>query len=142
MIIRLQRARDQVKRFASYSESWQRTMNRSLHSTIFPSDSAREYSFTPTDRRGLLRVLEACRHSMDIRNATKTHSKIVVLGYGAYPSILASLISTYARCHRLGIAYRVLDWIFTSAGDLFTVNLIIESLMKNGHCDIAKKGDA
>ena len=83
----------------------------------------------------LHRVLERCRVSTDLKTATKTHARVVVLGFATYPSLVASLISTYAQCHRPHIALHVFSRIL----DLFSMNLVIESLVKGGQCDIAKK---
>ncbi|KAG4946311.1 hypothetical protein JHK87_042318 [Glycine soja] len=82
----------------------------------------------------LHRVLERCRVSMDFRTATKIHARVVVLGFSTYPSIVASLISIYAQCHQPHIALHV----FSRVLDLFSMNLVIESLMKGGQCDVAK----
>jgi len=83
----------------------------------------------------LLRVLRSCRDSMDLKTATQTHSKVVVVGLATYPSLVSSLISTYARCHQPHIALHV----FSNVLDLFSRNLVIDSLMKGGQCDVAKK---
>ncbi|KAG4956657.1 hypothetical protein JHK85_043037 [Glycine max] len=82
----------------------------------------------------LHRVLERCRVSMDFRTATKIHARVVVLGFSTYPSIVASLISIYAQCHQPHIALHV----FSRVLDLFSMNLVIESLMKGGQCDVPR----
>ncbi|KAL2341776.1 hypothetical protein Fmac_009716 [Flemingia macrophylla] len=83
----------------------------------------------------LHRVLQRCGVSMDLRTATKTHARLVVLGFAAYPSLVAALISTYAHCHQPHIALRV----FSNVSCLFNMNLVIQSLLKAGQCDLAKK---
>ncbi|KAK7329455.1 hypothetical protein VNO77_23624 [Canavalia gladiata] len=88
-----------------------------------------------SDSTALHRVLQRCRVSADFRSATKIHAKVVVLGYATYPSLVASLISTYAHCHQPHVAFHV----FSNVLDLFNMNLVIESLMKDGQCAIAKK---
>lgn len=88
-----------------------------------------------SDCRVLHHVLQRCRASMDSRTAAKTHARVVVLGYATYPSLVASLISTYAHCHQPHIALHV----FSRVMDLFNMNLVVESLMKAGECDVAKK---
>nr|KYP62442.1 Pentatricopeptide repeat-containing protein At5g50990 family [Cajanus cajan] len=72
---------------------------------------------------------------MDLRTATKTHARVVVLGFATYPSLVASLVATYARCHQPHIALHV----FSNVLDLFSMNLVIQSLVKGGQCDVAKK---
>ncbi|XP_028785215.1 pentatricopeptide repeat-containing protein At5g50990 [Neltuma alba] len=125
-----------AKRFASSSESHKSLTNGSLRKLLSSSDS--HDSFTD-DHKGLSRVLEACRISMDFRTAAKAHTRVIVLGYGIYPSLASSLISTYAHLRHYHIAQQVVDWVLRSGPDLFTMNLMIESVVKTGECDIAKK---
>ncbi|KAK7303777.1 hypothetical protein RJT34_14693 [Clitoria ternatea] len=121
--LQLQRSGDGANKFGFFGKS--------LHSL------SHHYSFTPTptDPALLHRVLERSRVSSDFRTATKAHAKVVVLGYATYPSLVASLISTYAHFHQPHIALHVFSNVFR----LFNMNLVIESLMKGGHCDIAKR---
>lgn len=72
---------------------------------------------------------------MDFRTVTETHARVVILGFATYPSLVASLISTYAHFHQPHIALQV----FSNVLEIFNMNLVIESLMKGGQCDIAKK---
>lgn len=130
--------------FASFSDSRKALFgNPSFYSLLSPSssDSNDHDSFTdPDDHKGMCRILEACRISRDFRTAAKTHARIILLGYGAYPSLVSSLISTYVRFDHLhDVALRVVDWVLCSDVDVFTVNLIINSLVKSGECDVAKK---
>jgi pentatricopeptide repeat protein len=92
-----------------------------------------------SDHQTHYRFLEACKLSLNSRAATETHARIIMFGYGNYPSLVACLISTYARCDRMNLARQILDQVFCWDFDLVSVNIIIESLMKNGECDFAKK---
>ncbi|KAK4569272.1 hypothetical protein RGQ29_004607 [Quercus rubra] len=67
------------------------------------------------------------------------HARIIKFGYGAYPSLVAILISTYAHCHRLNLARRLIHQVFSWDSDLVSVNIVIESLMRIGECNFAKK---
>lgn len=115
--------------FGSFSEPWITITYRSSHSLSFPFHS------TATDSSVLHHVLQRCRASMDSKTVAKTHAKVIILGYATYPSLIASLISTYAHCHQSHIAHHV----FSRVMDLFSMNLVIEKLVKSGECDIAKK---
>ncbi|XP_054804575.1 pentatricopeptide repeat-containing protein At5g50990 [Prosopis cineraria] len=125
-----------AKRFASSSESPKLHTNGSLQKLLSPS--AAHNSLTD-DHKGLCRVLEACRISKHFKTAAKTHARVIVLGYGTYPSLVASLILTYARLRLNHITHQVVDCVLCSSADLFTMNLLIESIMKAGECHIAKK---
>ena len=95
--------------------------------------------FLHSDHQTLYRVLETCKHSFNSGTATQTHARIIKFGYGAYPSLVAILISTYAHCHRLNLARRLIHQIFSWDFDLVSVNIVIESLMRIGECNFAKK---
>ncbi|KAG4990498.1 hypothetical protein JHK82_024000 [Glycine max] len=123
---RMIRLRHGANKFGCFGKSW---------TNVRPSFHSLSYSFPATDPTVLHRVLERCRVSTDLKTATKTHARVVVLGFATYPSLVASLISTYAQCHRPHIALHVFSRIL----DLFSMNLVIESLVKGGQCDIAKK---
>lgn len=69
----------------------------------------------------------------------KIHARVIVFGYRIYPSIVASLISTYACLHDNHITQKVVDWVLCSDFDLFSMNCVIESTVKTGQCDVAKK---
>ncbi|KAL1359141.1 hypothetical protein HN51_004410 [Arachis hypogaea] len=97
------------------------------------------HCYSLTDHRVLHRVLEQCRVSRDSKTAAKTHARVVVLGYATYPSLVSSLVSTYANCHLPHIANHVVHHAFTHVSNLFNMNLILERLMKVGQCDVAKK---
>ncbi|TKY72587.1 Pentatricopeptide repeat-containing protein [Spatholobus suberectus] len=126
----MMRSRHGANKFGCFGKSWT-NVYRSFHSLSSPF----HYSFPATDPTVLHRVLERCRVSMDFRTASKTHARVVVLGFATYPSLVASLISTYAHFHQPHIALHV----FSNVLDLFNMNLVIESLMKGGQCDVAKK---
>ncbi|XP_057757485.1 pentatricopeptide repeat-containing protein At5g50990 [Arachis stenosperma] len=120
-----------------YSEScysiWNPNRSLSLSSPFH------SHCYSLTDHRVLHRVLEQCRVSRDSKTAAKTHARVVVLGYATYPSIVSSLVSTYANCHLPHIANHVVHHAFTHVSNLFNMNLILERLMKVGQCDVAKK---
>lgn len=83
-------------------------------------------------------MLQACKHSLDYRTAIRTHAKLVIFGYGTYPSLLASLVSVYAQCDFVNLARNLIDQIFSCSRNLVSLNLVIESFMKVRECDNAK----
>ncbi|KAG4381450.1 hypothetical protein GLYMA_15G149502v4 [Glycine max] len=123
------RLRHRANKFGCFGKS-RTKVHPSFYSLSFPF----HYSLPATDPTVLHRVLERCRVSMDFRTATKIHARVVVLGFSTYPSIVASLISIYAQCHQPHIALHV----FSRVLDLFSMNLVIESLMKGGQCDVPR----
>nr|BAJ53121.1 JHL07K02.11 [Jatropha curcas] len=84
-------------------------------------------------------LLEACKLSQDIRTATETHTRIIRFGYGTNSSIAASLISTYVNCNQLNLAYQVIRQVFSWTVSLAGLNLVIDSFMRIGEYEIAKK---
>lgn len=76
---------------------------------------------------------------MDYRTAIKTHAKLVVFGYGTYSSLLTSLLSIYVQCDILNLARQLAEQILRCAHDLVSLNLVIQSFVKVGNCDIAKR---
>ncbi|XP_059444307.1 pentatricopeptide repeat-containing protein At5g50990 [Corylus avellana] len=122
-----------AKRLTCYSYSW--TPIISSNSLSSPSDFHSAFE----DHQTLYRFLEACKLSLNSRTAAETHARIIKFGHGNYPSLVACLISTYARCDRIHLARKILDQVFCWDFDLVSVNIIIESLMKNGESDFAKK---
>ncbi|XP_038683772.1 pentatricopeptide repeat-containing protein At5g50990 [Tripterygium wilfordii] len=91
------------------------------------------------DPQTLCRTLETCKLSMNFQAVLQTHTRAIVFGYGTYPSVIASLLSTYVCCDSLYLARRLLDQISVRDFHIVTLNLVIESLMTKGECDIAKK---
>ncbi|KOM27934.1 hypothetical protein LR48_Vigan468s009600 [Vigna angularis] len=92
--------RHRSNKFGCFGKSWN-NVHSSFHSLSSSSSSTFHSSVTATDPEVLHRVLLSCRGSMDLKTATKTHSRVVVLGLATY--------------------------------------LVIDSLMKGGQCDVAKK---
>ncbi|KAH7522498.1 hypothetical protein FEM48_Zijuj07G0145000 [Ziziphus jujuba var. spinosa] len=94
------------------------------------------YPFAPgaarIDHKTFYNVLQACKHSLDYRTAIRTHAKLVIFGYGTYPSLLASLVSVYAQCDFVNLARKLIDQIFRCSHDLMSLNLVIETFMKVG----------
>lgn len=76
---------------------------------------------------------------MDSKTAIQTHARIITRGYGAYPSLLASLLAVYKRCDCVNLGRHLLDHILSRASGINFLNIVIESLMRNGECDIAKR---
>ncbi|XP_019439287.1 PREDICTED: pentatricopeptide repeat-containing protein At5g50990 [Lupinus angustifolius] len=134
IMMKVQRLRYSPYNFPSFSHSW-RNPNCFIHSL----SSSPSHHSSLTDHRVLHRVLQRCKVSMDFKTVGKTHARIIVLGYVAYPSLVASLISTYARCQKFHISHQVLRYIISHVSVLFKMNIIIENLVKVGECDIAKK---
>ncbi|XVE56490.1 hypothetical protein DITRI_Ditri04bG0014500 [Diplodiscus trichospermus] len=91
------------------------------------------------DHRTVCKVLEACKLASDYRTASAIHTRIFKLGYGTYPSLVATLMSTYLQCDRLVLAHQLLDQVFPSDFNVIILNLIIEHLMKLGEYGFAKK---
>lgn len=95
------------------------------------------YYVTLADHRTLCSLLESCKRSLDFKIVTEIHARIVKLGFGTYPSVIASLVSAYKHCDSLSLAYRFLDEVWSFR--LVSLNMIIEALMKIQECHIAKK---
>ncbi|CAI0446767.1 unnamed protein product [Linum tenue] len=84
-------------------------------------------------------LLEACKLSSDIRTATETHTRIIRFGYGTHPSLVASLISAYAHCDRLNLAYKVVDQVFNWTVNLVALNKTLHSFIKSRDSELARK---
>lgn len=135
----------EAKRLCSQAGRW-----RQMHPAA-PIFSANSYLVHPTnslnsspsstipDHQKLNCILEACKFSSDFRTAFQSHAKIIKFGYGTYPSLITSLVSTYAHCDCLDLAHQLLDEMPYWGFDLITANLIIASLMKVGEFDFAKR---
>ncbi|XP_004300372.1 PREDICTED: pentatricopeptide repeat-containing protein At5g50990-like [Fragaria vesca subsp. vesca] len=91
------------------------------------------------EHQKLHHVLKSCKLHLDSATAIQTHARIVTRGYGTYPSLLASLLAVYKRCGCVTLATQLVDQIVNSACGVNYFNLVIESLMRNGECDIAKR---
>ncbi|KAM5571501.1 pentatricopeptide repeat-containing protein [Rosa sericea] len=94
---------------------------------------------TDREHQTLHHVLKSCKLSLDSATAIQTHARIITRGYGTYPSLLASLLAVYKRCGCVTLATQLVDHIFNCANGVNFLNLVIESLMRNGECDIAKR---
>lgn len=92
-----------------------------------------------SDYQTFYHLLQACKRSLDYRTAIKTHAKVVVFGYGTYSSLLTSLLSIYVQCDILNLARQLAEQILRCAHDLVPLNLVIQSFVKVGKCDIAKR---
>ncbi|XP_050376251.1 pentatricopeptide repeat-containing protein At5g50990 [Argentina anserina] len=96
---------------------------------------------TPRDKeqQNLHRILKSCKRYLDSASAIQTHARIITRGYDTYPSLLASLVAVYNRCGCLNLATQLVDHIISCAYVVNFFNLVIESLMRSGECDIAKR---
>ncbi|KAJ8560623.1 hypothetical protein K7X08_022483 [Anisodus acutangulus] len=107
--------------------------------------SGRHLSLSPTeshyslDYHRLLRILEACKMSPNLRTTAGTHANIIKLGYGKYPSLISLMVVAYVSCDRLSVAHQLLVEIPTGYFDAVSANLMIASFMKRGAVDVAKK---
>ncbi|XP_044494251.1 pentatricopeptide repeat-containing protein At5g50990 isoform X1 [Mangifera indica] len=106
-------------------------------STIHALSSPPSFHIETKDHRTLCSLLESCKRSLDFKIVTEIHARIVKLGFGTYPSVIASLVSAYKHCDSLSLAYRFLDEVWSFR--LVSLNMIIEALMKIQECHIAKK---
>ncbi|TYH97131.1 hypothetical protein ES332_A12G223000v1 [Gossypium tomentosum] len=101
--------------------------------------SAPDFLHYSRDHCTVYKVLEACRLSSDYKAASAIHTRIFKLGYGTYPSLVASLVLTYLQCDRLLLARKLLDQVFRLDFNVLIVNLVIEHLMGLGEYGFAKK---
>lgn len=97
-------------------------------------------SWNSKDYQTLYRVLEACRlFPFNSKTAIETHARIIKFGYGNYPTLITSLVSTYQRAGCLNRVHQLLDLLCSKHLDLVAMNLLIENFMKIGECKFAKK---
>ncbi|KAK6250340.1 Pentatricopeptide repeat - like 10 [Theobroma cacao] len=106
------------------------------HTSLFFSPDFLHHS---RDHRTVCEILEACKISSDYKTASAIHAIIFKLGYGTYPSLVTTLISTYLQCGWLVLAHQLIDQVFRSDCNLVILNLVIEHLMKLGEYGSAKK---
>ncbi|XP_022135141.1 pentatricopeptide repeat-containing protein At5g50990 isoform X2 [Momordica charantia] len=92
-----------------------------------------------SDYQTLYLVLEACRHSSNSKTAIETHARIIKFGYGDYPTLITSLVSTYQRAGCLNHVNRLLGLLCSKHLDLVAMNIFIENFMKIGEYKFAKK---
>lgn len=94
-----------------------------------------------SDYQTLYRVLEACRLSLNSKTAIETHARIIKFGFGNYPSLITSLVSTYERAGCSNRVHQLLNLLCSNSKhlDLVATNLLIDNFMKIGECKFAKK---
>lgn len=92
-----------------------------------------------SDDQTLFCILETCKLPPSIRNAATVHSKILKLGHGLHPSLLSKLIKTYAACNKPELAHQLITEICSFSSDVISANLLINSFVKAGEIDTAKK---
>lgn len=92
-----------------------------------------------SDFQTLYRVLEACRLSLDSKTAIETHARIIKFGYGNYPTLITSLVSTYQHAGYLNRVHQLLDLLCSKHLDLVAMNLLIENFMKIRESKLAEK---
>ncbi|GMJ05909.1 hypothetical protein like AT5G50990 [Hibiscus trionum] len=119
----------------------QQTSSAVIRSTLShsPFSPAHDFLHDSRDHRTVCKVLEACKVSSDYKTASAIHTRIFKLGYGTYPSLVATLISTYLQCDRIVLARKLLDQVFRPDFNVVIVNLVIEHLMRLGEYGFAKK---
>lgn len=95
--------------------------------------------YSPTDDQTLFCILESCKLPSSIRTAATVHSKILKHGLGVYPSLLSKLIKTYAACNKAELAHQLITEMCSYSSDVISANLLIDSFVKAGEIDTAKK---
>ncbi|KAF8109220.1 hypothetical protein N665_0100s0009 [Sinapis alba] len=103
------------------------------------STSSASNHLTLADHRLLKQVVESCKSPSHSKCVLQAHAHIFKLGYGTYPSLIASMVTAYRRCKLSYIARRLLIWFLSLSPRVCNTNLIIESLMIKGECGLAKK---
>ncbi|KAL0282129.1 UNVERIFIED_CONTAM: Pentatricopeptide repeat-containing protein [Sesamum angustifolium] len=114
------------------------------HTTIF---TPRPYStvaspqtlYSVSDDRKLYRILESCKLNPDYRTAVSVHGKIIKHGYGTCPLLLSMLTKVYVACEKPNLACQLLSDVCFLNCDVVSANLLIDSFMKAGEIDVAKK---
>ncbi|KAL0415460.1 UNVERIFIED_CONTAM: Pentatricopeptide repeat-containing protein, partial [Sesamum latifolium] len=87
----------------------------------------------------LFRILESCKLSPDYRTAVSVHGKIIKHGYGTCPLLLSMLREVYVACEKSNLARQLLSDVCFLNCDVVSANLLIDSFMKAGEIDVAKK---
>ncbi|CAN8302369.1 unnamed protein product [Cochlearia groenlandica] len=103
------------------------------------SSSSSPNHVTLTDHRVLKQVLESCKAPSSSKHVLQAHAHIFKLGYGTYPSLIASMVTAYRRCNLSYLARRLLFWFLSLSPCVLNTNLIIESLIKAGECGLANR---
>lgn len=89
-----------------------------------------------SDDQMLLSILESCKLSFNIKTAGSVHGLIIKQGYGMYPLLLSMLIKVYEACEKPKLAHHV---IYSFNFDMISANLLINSFIKVGEIDVARK---
>ncbi|KAL3627406.1 hypothetical protein CASFOL_028769 [Castilleja foliolosa] len=92
-----------------------------------------------TDDQMLLSILESCKLSHDLRTAAIVHSKIVKHGYGMHSLLLSTLLKVYVACEKPTLTQKLLTEIRFLDFDVVSGNLLIDSFVKAGEINNAKK---
>lgn len=92
-----------------------------------------------SDDQTLFCILESCKLPSSIRTAATVHSKILKHGLGVHPSLLSKLIKTYAACNKAELAHQLITEMCSFSSDVIAANLLIDSFVKAGEIDTAKK---
>ncbi|XP_017219491.1 pentatricopeptide repeat-containing protein At5g50990 [Daucus carota subsp. sativus] len=108
------------------------TLTRRLNQTAQMINSCTDYGT-------LFSVLQECRLSPNSINTNRTHSSIIKLGYGNYPSLVSLLVSAYISCDEPILAKRLFSEVHCLDFGLVDSNLMIARFMKMGEADVAKK---
>ncbi|KAF2600348.1 hypothetical protein F2Q68_00008337 [Brassica cretica] len=97
-------------------------------------------SFLVVDQRLLKQVLGSCKSQSNSKSVLlQAHAHILKLGYGTHPTLVASIVAAYRRCSLSHIARRLLTRFLSLSPGVSNTNLVIESLMINRECGLAKK---
>ncbi|KAG2280879.1 hypothetical protein Bca52824_052099 [Brassica carinata] len=84
--------------------------------------------------------LGSCKSQSNSKSVLlQAHAHILKLGYGTHPTLVASIVAAYRRCNLPHIARRLLTRFLSLSPGVSNTNLVIESLMINGECGLAKK---
>ncbi|KAL0354909.1 UNVERIFIED_CONTAM: Pentatricopeptide repeat-containing protein [Sesamum radiatum] len=95
--------------------------------------------YSESDDQRLFRILESCKLSPDYRTAVSVHCKVIKHGYGAFPLVLSMLTKVYVACEKPNLARQLLSDVCLLNCDVVSANLLIDSFMKAGEIDVAKK---
>lgn len=92
-----------------------------------------------SDDQILFCILESCKLPSSSRTAATVHSKILKQGYDMRPLLLSRLFKAYAACDKLELAHQLLSEICSFSSNVNSANLLIDSFVKVGEIDTAKK---
>ncbi|XP_048229389.1 pentatricopeptide repeat-containing protein At5g50990 [Ricinus communis] len=129
--------RHAARRFTSKSSIMAVTKRTASNNSL--SSPPQFHHHNNADYQLFIHLLEACKLSLDLKTAIETHARIIRFGYGTYPSLAASLVSTYVKCDHFNLACEVINQVFSWTVNLVALNLVIDNIMRVGECEIAKK---